>query len=85
MLIPRHSQLLIIEDLGKYSQLGTTLDDAVGEAFDKKFMGLGYLGGPALEKLAKKGDEDFDLLNHCLVKIIVTFLFRTQNSLNKTI
>ncbi len=59
-----HSQLLIIEDLGKYSQLGTTLDDAVGEAFDKgaKFMGLGYPGGPALEKLAKKGDEDsFDL------------------------
>ena len=59
-----HSQLLIVEDLGKYSQLGTTLDDAVGEAFDKgaKFMGLGYPGGPALEKLAKKGDEDsFDL------------------------
>ena len=54
-----HSQLLVIEELGKYHQLGTTLDDAVGEAFDKgaKFMGLGYPGGPALEKLAKKGDE----------------------------
>ena len=59
-----HSQLLIVEELGKYSQLGTTLDDAVGEAFDKgaKFMGLGYPGGPELEKLALKGDEDyFDL------------------------
>ena len=59
-----HSQLLIVEELGKYSQLGTTLDDAVGEAFDKgaKFMGLGYPGGPELEKLALKGDENyFDL------------------------
>ena len=59
-----HSQLLIVEELGNYSQLGTTLDDAVGEAFDKgaKFMGLGYPGGPELEKLAEMGDEDsFDL------------------------
>ena len=59
-----HSQLLIIEELGHYIQLGTTLDDAAGEAFDKgaKFMGLGYPGGPALEKLAKEGRDDaFDL------------------------
>lgn len=53
-----HSQLLIVEDVGKYRRLGTTIDDAVGEAFDKvaKLMGIGYPGGPAVEKLAKKGD-----------------------------
>jgi N6-L-threonylcarbamoyladenine synthase len=49
-----HCQLLIVEDVGKYKRLGTTLDDAVGEAFDKtaKMIGLGYPGGPALERAA---------------------------------
>jgi len=49
-----HSQILIVQDVGKYKRLGTTIDDALGEAFDKtaKLMGLGYPGGPALEKLA---------------------------------
>ncbi len=53
-----HSQLLVVEDVGKYRRLGTTIDDAVGEAFDKvaKLMGIGYPGGPAVEKLARKGD-----------------------------
>lgn len=55
-----HSQLLIAHGLGQYEQLGTTLDDAVGECFDKsaKVMGLGYPGGPALEKLAGEVPED---------------------------
>jgi len=55
-----HTMLVWVEELGSYSVLGTTLDDAVGEAFDKtaKLLGLGYPGGPALEKLAKKGDEN---------------------------
>jgi N6-L-threonylcarbamoyladenine synthase len=49
-----HCQLLIVEDVGKYKRLGTTLDDAAGEAFDKtaKLLGLGYPGGPAVEKMA---------------------------------
>ena len=49
-----HCQLLIVEGVGKYKRLGTTIDDAVGEAFDKtaKLLGLGYPGGPALEKKA---------------------------------
>ena len=50
-----HCQLLIVEEVGKYKRLGTTLDDAAGEAFDKtaKLLGLGYPGGPAVEKMAK--------------------------------
>lgn len=49
-----HCQLLIVEGVGQYKRLGTTLDDAVGECFDKtaKLLGLGYPGGPAVEKLA---------------------------------
>lgn len=49
-----HSQILVAEDVGKYTQIGTTLDDAAGECFDKaaKAMGLPYPGGPNLEKLA---------------------------------
>jgi len=49
-----HCQLLIVQDVGKYKRLGTTLDDAAGEAFDKtaKLLGLGYPGGPAVEKTA---------------------------------
>lgn len=49
-----HCQLLVVEGVGKYKRLGTTIDDAVGEAFDKtaKLLGLGYPGGPALEKKA---------------------------------
>jgi N6-L-threonylcarbamoyladenine synthase len=49
-----HCQLLIVEEVGKYKCLGTTLDDAAGESFDKtaKMLGLGYPGGPAVEKTA---------------------------------
>jgi N6-L-threonylcarbamoyladenine synthase len=53
-----HSQLLVVEGVGQYHRLGTTIDDAVGEAFDKtaKLLGLPYPGGPAVEQEAKKGD-----------------------------
>ena len=53
-----HSQLLIVEAVGKYRRLGTTIDDAVGEAFDKvaKLMNLGFPGGPAVEKIARQGN-----------------------------
>ncbi len=53
-----HCQLLAVEGVGKYRRLGTTVDDAAGEAFDKvaKMIGLGYPGGPAIERAAKLGD-----------------------------
>ena len=53
-----HCQLLVVEGVGRFKRLGTTLDDAAGEAFDKaaKLLGLGYPGGPAIERSAKDGD-----------------------------
>ncbi len=53
-----HCQLLIVEGVGAYRRLGTTIDDAVGEAFDKvaKLLRLGYPGGPAVEAAARSGD-----------------------------
>ena len=53
-----HCQLLAVEGVGACRRLGTTIDDAAGEAFDKiaKTLGLPYPGGPALEKLAERGD-----------------------------
>jgi N6-L-threonylcarbamoyladenine synthase len=53
-----HCQLLDVEGVGRCARLGSTIDDAAGEAFDKiaKALGLGYPGGPALEKLAVGGD-----------------------------
>jgi len=53
-----HTQLIAVKALGDYQLLGETVDDAVGEAFDKtaKLLGLPYPGGPALSKLAEAGD-----------------------------
>jgi len=53
-----HSQLVVCSGVGRYHELGTTRDDAAGEAFDKsaKLLGLGYPGGPALERAARKGN-----------------------------
>ena len=53
-----HCQLLVVEEVGRYRRLGGTLDDAAGEAFDKcaKLLGLGFPGGPALERAAASGD-----------------------------
>ena len=53
-----HTQLLVVEAVGRYRRLGTTIDDAAGEAFDKvaKLLGLGFPGGPALERAAATGD-----------------------------
>jgi N6-L-threonylcarbamoyladenine synthase len=53
-----HTQLLIVEGVGAYRRIGTTIDDAVGEAFDKtvKMLGLGYPGGPAVERTGREGD-----------------------------
>ena len=59
-----HSQFLNVQGLGKYKRLGTTIDDALGEAFDKtaKLLGIEFPGGPQIEILAKKGDpKKYDL------------------------
>ena len=55
-----HSMLVEVRAIGEYRILGETLDDSAGEAFDKtaKLLGLGYPGGPALAKLAEKGDKE---------------------------
>lgn len=56
-----HTMLVLMKDYLKYEILGTTRDDAVGEAFDKtaKILNLGYPGGPIIDKLAEQGDAKF--------------------------
>ena len=59
-----HSQYLSVKNLGQYKRLGTTIDDAIGEAFDKtaKLLGIEFPGGPQIEVLAKEGDPNkYDL------------------------
>ena len=53
-----HTMLIDMRELGRYQLLGQTIDDAAGEAFDKvaRFLGLGYPGGPAIEKAAYSGE-----------------------------
>ncbi|CAN7330817.1 tRNA (adenosine(37)-N6)-threonylcarbamoyltransferase complex transferase subunit TsaD [Pararhizobium sp. LjRoot255] len=55
-----HTQLILVKDVGVYERWGTTIDDALGEAFDKtaKLLGLPYPGGPAVEHAAKSGNPD---------------------------
>ena len=56
-----HSEFLSVNGLGKYKRLGTTIDDALGEAFDKtaKLIGIEFPGGPKIEEFAKLGDKNF--------------------------
>lgn len=59
-----HSQILLVKGVGSYVRLGGTIDDAVGECFDKgaKLLGLGYPGGPLIERAAASGNpHSFDL------------------------
>ena len=55
-----HTLLVAMDGHGRYRQLGTTVDDAAGEAFDKvaRFLGLGYPGGPAIDRVALEGDPE---------------------------
>ena len=55
-----HTQILTVKGVGDYDRLGATMDDAIGEAFDKtaKLLGLAYPGGPAVEAAAKDGDAE---------------------------
>jgi N6-L-threonylcarbamoyladenine synthase len=73
-----HTQLLEVRDVGAYTLLGDTIDDAAGEAFDKsaKLLGLGYPGGPALARLAEFGDpEAFALPRPLLQRDSLDFSF----------
>lgn len=56
-----HTNIIHVKDYGEYEILGQTRDDAAGEAFDKisRSLGLGYPGGPAIDKAAKQGDNDY--------------------------
>ncbi len=64
-----HCQILRVDGVGRYKRLATTIDDALGEAFDKtaKILGLGYPGGPQVEKLALQGDPEAVALPRPLV------------------
>ena len=59
-----HTQFLIVDGIGKYKRIGTTIDDALGETFDKtaKMIGLEFPGGPKIEKLAENGNENTYIL-----------------------
>lgn len=63
-----HTKMILMNGLGGYEIVGETLDDAAGEALDKasKLLGLGYPGGPVIERLAQGGDKDFLKLAHPL-------------------
>lgn len=65
-----HTQLWLIENIGKYKLLGETLDDAAGEAFDKgaRILKLGYPGGPAIEKSAESGNPNAVIFPRGLLK-----------------
>lgn len=65
-----HTQLMRVEDVGRYALLGETLDDAAGEAFDKtaQLLDLGYPGGPALSKLAESGSAGRFVLPRPMLK-----------------
>jgi len=65
-----HCQILSVEGVGQYRRLATTIDDALGEAYDKtaKILGLGFPGGPAVERLAREGDPNSVPLPRPLLK-----------------
>ena len=65
-----HTQFLEVNGVNKYRRLGTTIDDALGEAFDKtaKLLGIEFPGGPMIEEWAKKGDENYFKLPKPILK-----------------
>ena len=74
-----HTQFLSVKGLGKYKRLGTTIDDAVGEAYDKiaKLLGIEFPGGPQIEVYAKKGDpKNINYPNQFFIKVGVIYLFQ---------
>jgi len=65
-----HTQFLIVNEINSYKRLGTTIDDALGEAFDKtaKLLGIEFPGGPKIEEWAKKGDRNYFKLPKPILK-----------------
>jgi N6-L-threonylcarbamoyladenine synthase len=72
-----HTTLFKVSELGSYELMGQTLDDAAGEAFDKiaRFLGLGFPGGPAIDRLAKRGDPQAVAFPRALYKEGLDFSF----------
>jgi len=72
-----HTELIYMEKHNSFKQIGSTLDDAVGEAYDKvaRVLGLGYPGGPIVDKLAHQGDITYDLPKPYLNKDEFEFSF----------
>mgnify|MGYP001307347125 CR=1 FL=1 len=99
LLTGGHTQIYLVKSIGEYKLLGETVDDAIGESFDKvgKLIGLGYPGGPLVEKLAKNGNFEAYDLPHPLefeknfnfsfsgIKTAVSLLVKNQIKLNKKI
>ena len=86
-----HTLLIRVDDVGQYTQLGESLDDAAGEAFDKtaKMLGLGYPGGPKVSKLAEKGTARFTFPRPMTDRPGLDFSFSglktfTMNTINST-
>lgn len=72
-----HTQIIYVRDFGKYKVFGRSVDDAAGEAFDKgaRILGLGYPGGPEIDKRAKLGDPEFYYFPRAQVKNEYDFSF----------
>jgi N6-L-threonylcarbamoyladenine synthase len=72
-----HTSLFAVRELGTYEVLGETLDDAAGEAFDKiaRFLGLGYPGGPAIDKLSRRGNAGAVAFPRALLRDGLDFSF----------
>jgi tRNA N6-adenosine threonylcarbamoyltransferase len=72
-----HTALFAVRELGSYEVLGETLDDAAGEAFDKiaRFLGLGYPGGPAIDRLARRGNAEAVAFPRALMRDGLDFSF----------
>ena len=99
LLTGGHTQIYLVKSIGEYILLGETIDDAIGESFDKvaKLIGLEYPGGPLIEKLAIDGDSKSFKLPHPLefkknlnfsfsgIKTSVNLLVKNQIKLNKKI
>lgn len=72
-----HTDLIFMPDYGKYEILGSTRDDAAGEAFDKvaRVLGLGYPGGPLIDRLAREGTPGITLVQHDALAATYDFSF----------
>lgn len=96
LLTGGHTQIYLVKKIGAYVLLGETLDDAVGETFDKvaKLLGMEYPGGPMIEKIAKKGNTNSFKLPHPLefeknlnfsfsgIKTAVSLIVKKQKKIN---